>query len=162
MHDRREAGDEAPTATVVTEATSEIRSPLVYGTLIALLAIVPLAVMGGRPGSFYDPMVLAYALAVVIAVVVAVTLTPALSFLLFAKGRPGPAETTVASRVGGSYQRTLSGMLRRPGPALIGAAACALAALIVIRCSTGRSCRPSRTATCSSASTARQAPPTRA
>jgi CzcA family heavy metal efflux pump len=132
MHARREAGDEAPTASIVTEATSEIRSPLVYGTLIALLAIVPLAVMDGRPGAFFEPMALAYALAVVVATVIAVTLTPALLFLLFAKGRPGPVENTVASRVGGSYQRTLSGMLRRPGPALIGAGVCALAALIVL------------------------------
>jgi multidrug efflux pump subunit AcrB len=50
MHARREAGDEAPTASIVTEATSEIRSPLVYGTLIALLAIVPLAGDGRPPG----------------------------------------------------------------------------------------------------------------
>ena len=48
-----------------------MRSPLTYATLIALLAIVPVAVMEGRPGAFFEPLVLAYALAVVAAMVVA-------------------------------------------------------------------------------------------
>ena len=53
-----------------------MRSPLVYATLIALLAIVPVAVMEGRPGAFFEPLALAYALAVVAAMVVALTRHP--------------------------------------------------------------------------------------
>ena len=35
-----------------------------YATLIALLAVVPVVVMEGRPGAFFEPLALAYALAV--------------------------------------------------------------------------------------------------
>ena len=45
-------------STIVLEATAEVRRPLVYATLIALLAIVPVVVMEGRPGAFFAPLVL--------------------------------------------------------------------------------------------------------
>ena len=38
------------------EASHELRRPLVYATLIALLAVVPVAVMEGRPGAFFEPL----------------------------------------------------------------------------------------------------------
>ena len=78
---------------IVLEASHEMRSPLAYATLIALLAIVPVAVMEGRPGAFFEPLALAYALAVVAAMVVALTLTPALSLLLFSRGKPEGRES---------------------------------------------------------------------
>ena len=68
-----------------------MRAPLAYATLIALLAIVPVAVMEGRPGAFFEPMALAYALAVGAAMVVALTLTPALSLLAVLEGDAGRA-----------------------------------------------------------------------
>ena len=67
-----------------------MRSPLAYATLIALLAIVPVAVMEGRPGAFFEPLALAYALAVGAAMIVALTLTPALSPLLSRAGSRAP------------------------------------------------------------------------
>ena len=83
---RARRGATASVADIVLEASREVRSPLAYATLIALLAIVPIAVMEGRPGAFFEPLALAYALAVVAAMVVALTLTPALSLLLFSWG----------------------------------------------------------------------------
>ena len=81
------------------------RRPLIYATIIAALAIVPVAVLQGRPGAFFTPMVLAYVLAVAAAMVVALTVAPALTSLFFAGGRgllqcPAdrwPAATTVRS-----------------------------------------------------------------
>ena len=60
----REAAATAGRPTVVLEASHEMRSPLTYATLIALLAVVPIAVMEGRPGAFFEPLALSYALAV--------------------------------------------------------------------------------------------------
>ena len=48
-------------------ASAEVRRPLVYATLIALLAIVPVLVIGGRPGAFFGPLVTAYVVAVLAA-----------------------------------------------------------------------------------------------
>ena len=65
LRQHREAGSDRSIAQIVLEASHEMRSPLAYATLIALLAIVPVAVMEGRPGAFFEPLALAYALAVV-------------------------------------------------------------------------------------------------
>ena len=60
---RRRAAS-TPVAATVLDATREIRSPLGYAALIALLVIVPLAIMEGRPGAFLAPLAVAYAVAV--------------------------------------------------------------------------------------------------
>ncbi len=93
LRQHREVGSDRTAANIVREASYEMRSPLAYATFIALLAIVPVAVMEGRPGAFFEPMVLSFALAVAAAMVVALTLTPALSVLLFSRGVRGRAES---------------------------------------------------------------------
>ncbi len=129
---RREAGHDTSVATVVTEASAEVRAPLAYGTLIALLAIVPVAVMEGRPGAFLEPLALAYALAVAAALLVALTLTPALSLLLFSRGSAGGGESPVLASVGRRYLSALGGFMRRPRTAIVAAGACVVAGLAVL------------------------------
>ena len=82
--------------------------------LIVLLAIVPVAIMEGRPGAFFEPLALAYALAVVAAMVVALTLTPALSVLLFSRGTPGGRESPLLRRLTPRYDGALSRFVRTP------------------------------------------------
>src|SRR5215208_5854231 len=89
LHDSRLAGETRSLTSTITEASATARRPLVYATLVALLAILPVAVLGGRPGAFFAPMVLAYALAVAAATLVAVTVTPALTVVLNARWRGG-------------------------------------------------------------------------
>ena len=87
------------------EASQEVRGPLAYATLIALLAIVPVAVMEGRPGAFFEPLALAYALAVAAAMLVALTVTPALSLLLFSAARAGTRESPLLARAAPALRR---------------------------------------------------------
>ena len=128
----REAGTDMSVSQVVVDATHEVRSPLGYATLIVLLAIVPVAIMAGRPGAFFEPMALAYALAAVAAMVVALTLTPALSLMLFSRGKPGGTESPVLRRLSPRYDGALSRFVRRPRTVLIAAGACVLAALVAV------------------------------
>lgn len=108
MRERRPAGDQASTFQVVREGSAEIRTPLVYASLIALLAIAPVAALGGRPGAFFSSMVLGYVVAVVAATVVAITATPALTALLFAGWQPAAhAETAVEKRMREQYRAGL-------------------------------------------------------
>src|ERR671918_144059 len=64
LRQERELGGDRSTADVVRDATHEVRSPLTYATFIALLAIVPVAVMAGRPGGVFAPPAPPSALAV--------------------------------------------------------------------------------------------------
>jgi Cu/Ag efflux pump CusA len=98
LRERQAAGDKASAHQVVREASAEIRTPLVYASLIALLAIVPVAALGGRPGDFFSSIVIGYAVAVGAATLVAVTATPALTALLFAGRKPADRPESAAGR----------------------------------------------------------------
>ena len=128
MAQRREDGAGSSISTVVLDATHEIRSPLGYATLIALLVILPLAVMEGRPGAFLTPLALAYAVAVVSATVVAMTLTPALSVLL----PPGESRSALVERLSAIYGGLLSKVISRPAAVLGAVAAAGLAVVVVL------------------------------
>jgi Cu/Ag efflux pump CusA len=109
-----------------------VRSPLTYATLITLILIVPIAVMEGRPGEFFGPLALAYAVAVAAAMVVALTVTPALSLLLFSAGTPARRGSPLVRRLVPRYGAALSRFVRRPRTALIAAGACVVVALAVV------------------------------
>ena len=124
LRQHREAGSDRPTADIVRDATSEMRSPLAYAAFISLLAIVPVAVMEGRPGAFFEPLALAYALAVATAMVVALTVTPALSMLLFSRGSGrAPRVAACWPRSGRATTRRSSKVAGKARPIIIGAAA---------------------------------------
>src|SRR4028118_2027472 len=55
LSEHRRAGSDRSTTDVVLEALAEVRSPITYAALIALLAIVPVVVMEGRPGALFAP-----------------------------------------------------------------------------------------------------------
>jgi Cu/Ag efflux pump CusA len=111
---RRDENGHAPSiATVVGEASQDVRGPLTCATLIVLLAVLPIAVLGGRPGAFFAPMVLAYVLAVAAAVVVALTVTPTLTVLLFGR-RQVPAHPKRSQRVTRRYASALQRFSRTP------------------------------------------------
>ena len=111
-------GASRSTASRVLDATHEMRAPLAYGSLIALLAIAPVAVMEGRPGAFFEPMALSYALAVGAAMLVALTLAPALSLTLFSK-RTVARDSALLRALAPRYGAALRSFLARPRAALI-------------------------------------------
>ena len=77
---------------VVLEASLEVRSAVVYATLIVVLVFVPVYFMDGLSGAFFRPLAVAYVLAVGASLVVALTVTPALSLLLLETGTRGGGE----------------------------------------------------------------------
>jgi Cu/Ag efflux pump CusA len=99
LRQAKKSGGSVPLSSVVSEAFAEARRPLTYATLIILLAVVPVAVLGGRPGAFMAPLVLAYVLAVAAAMLVAVTVTPILTVLAFARWQPARNESRMPQRV---------------------------------------------------------------
>ncbi|MGI9658737.1 MAG: efflux RND transporter permease subunit, partial [Gaiellaceae bacterium] len=124
LREARAAGSEESTSKIVLDASVEVRSPFVYTTLIALLAIVPVAVMQGRPGDFYQPLVLSYALAVAAAMAVALIVTPALSLLLYSHGSAGRRESPILGFLRPHYDRALARFIRMPRTALVTGGTC--------------------------------------
>ncbi len=95
---------------VVLDASLEVRSAVVYATLIVVLVFVPVYFMDGLSGAFFRPLAVAYVLAVGASLVVALTVTPALALLLL---RPGAgADARVQGAIPGHDAGPLSRILR--------------------------------------------------
>src|SRR4029434_6342863 len=87
LRQHRLAGSEESTASVILHASLEVRSPIVYATLIIVAAAVPVFLLQGVTGAFFRPLALSYTLAIVASMVVAMTLTPALALILLRKSK---------------------------------------------------------------------------
>src|SRR5260221_4316601 len=64
---------------VVVRAMQETRRPMLYASLIVVLAVLPVLFMYSRSAAFFAPMAWAYIAAVSISMLVAVIVTPALA-----------------------------------------------------------------------------------
>ena len=87
LREHRQEGGTKSTARVILEASMEVRSAIVYATLIEVVAVVPIFTLEGLSGSFFGPLVGAYALALLVSMVIALTVTPALSLIFFRSGK---------------------------------------------------------------------------
>ena len=68
--------------TVVLAASLEVRSAVVYATMIVIFAFLPVFFLKGLAGSFFRPLAMSYILAILASLLVALIVTPALSLLL--------------------------------------------------------------------------------
>jgi Cu/Ag efflux pump CusA len=132
LHEEGAWGDRASTRSVVLDASLALRGPLMFAVVIALLAVLPLVVMKGRPGAFFDPLVVAYVAAVLASTLVALMVIPALSLLLAARSPDGGDESAVMRRLGAWYATALARVVARPRAALLTAGGCALLALVAV------------------------------
>ncbi len=108
---------------VVLAASLEVRSAVVYATLIVVLTTLPVFFLDGLAGSFFRPLALAYILSILASLAVALTVTPALSLMLL-KGR-------TMHRGDGPLLRWLKSGYRSVLPFFIGRAKAALLLLVV-------------------------------
>jgi len=99
---------------VVLGASLEVRSSVVYATFVVALIFLPVLTLSGLQGSFFAPLALSYILAILASLLVALTLTPALAYLLFRKGRRKVTEPRLQTWLKAWYRRILSVVIRWP------------------------------------------------
>jgi CzcA family heavy metal efflux pump len=129
---RREKGIKTPVHRVILEASLEVRSAILYATLINIVAVLPVVFVGGLTGSFFQPLALSYGLAVLVSMCVALTVTPALALILLGNGPARRADSPLVRWLKRGYEALLRPLVRRPGRVLAAAAAVALAGLAVV------------------------------
>jgi len=85
LKQNRAEGDRVPVLEVIAAATLEVRSAIVYATLIIVLVFVPLFVLSGIEGKLFAPLGVAYIVSILASMLVSVTLTPVLCYYLLPK-----------------------------------------------------------------------------
>ncbi|MCB9593607.1 MAG: efflux RND transporter permease subunit [Sandaracinaceae bacterium] len=119
----------AQTLRIVLDASLEVRSAVVYATLIVTLVFVPVLFLPGVAGEFFRPLALGYGLAVLASMAVALTLTPVLALLLLPGHLGERREPPLAHRLRGAYEKLLSATLRRPRLVIASSALAVLASV---------------------------------
>ena len=82
LRENREQGNPRSTFAVVVAASQEVRSGIVYATMIIVLVFVPLFSLTGIEGRLFAPLGQAYIISILASLVVSITLTPVMAYYL--------------------------------------------------------------------------------
>jgi HME family heavy-metal exporter len=118
---------------LVARATMEVRSAILYATIIIVLVFLPLFALPGMEGRLFVPLGIAFIVSTLASLVVSVTVTPVLSFYLLPSMKSlDHGDTKLLAWLKASYGSSLQAVLNRPKAALAaGAVAILLAAVAV-------------------------------
>jgi HME family heavy-metal exporter len=72
-----------PVLDVIASASQEVRSGVLYATVIIVLVFMPLFAMSGLEGRLFTPLGIAYIVSILGSLLVSITVTPVLSYYLF-------------------------------------------------------------------------------
>jgi CzcA family heavy metal efflux pump len=122
----------AATSRVVLDSSLEVRSAIVYATLIDVVAVLPVFFMEGLTGAFFRPLAFSYGLAVLASMLVALTVTPALSLILLHRSPLERRQSPVVRWLQRGYTAVLARIIRSPRPAIAFVAVVVLLGLVVL------------------------------
>ncbi|MDP9467849.1 MAG: efflux RND transporter permease subunit [Chloroflexota bacterium] len=127
---RREKSTKS-TASIILESSLEVRSAIIYATLIDVVAVTPVFFIEGLSGAFFQPLVISYGLAVLASLLVALTVTPAMALILLRNAPIDRHESPLARWLQGAYQALLSRIIVTARPAYLAVGIIAIAGAVV-------------------------------
>jgi heavy-metal exporter, HME family len=111
----RSASNPASSLQIILQASIEVRSAVLYATIIICLVFVPLFVLPGIEGRLFIPLGVAYITSILASLLVAVTVTPVMAYYLL----PGMksldhGDSRFLAWLKRRYAPALASVLRRP------------------------------------------------
>ncbi len=130
LRENRASPSPRPAFRVILDASVEVRSSIVFSTILVILVFVPLFALSGIEGRLFAPLGIAYIASILASMVVSLTVTPVLASYLL------PRAASTREHGDGWLVRTLKGLdrrvlawaLPRPRTVLAGTAAAVLLA----------------------------------
>ncbi|WP_150429344.1 efflux RND transporter permease subunit [Dechloromonas sp. CZR5] len=115
LREKAASGQPYSVRETVIAASLEVRTAIVYATLIIALVFVPLFALPGIEGRLFVPLGIAYIVAILASLAVSVLVTPVLSsYLLPALVRHDHGETRLVVRLKAAYRQALERVLAAP------------------------------------------------
>jgi len=132
---RRTAAE--PVFEVIAEATAEAAKPVLFSTLVILVAFLPLFTMHGVPGKIFAPMSITYGFALTGALLFALVFAPVLASWTGGTVGSRPPHTPVVTWLYGTYARLLPEVLYRRWAVLATATGALVITLFLLRLTGG-------------------------
>ena len=129
LRENREKGNPRSVFDVVVSASQEVRSGIVYATMIIVLVFVPLFALSGIEGRLFAPLGQAYIISILASLVVSITLTPVMAYyMLPGLKRLDEHEGVIVRVLKRGNRRLLDWSFRHPKTLMTGALAGVIAA----------------------------------
>jgi HME family heavy-metal exporter len=133
LKENRASAAPRPALEVIARASEEVRSGILYATLVIVLVLLPFFVISGIEGRLLAPLALAYLVALVASLLTAMTLTPVLCAVLLPRARQlGQADAPLVRWLKRGVARLLPWTFRHAGAVLGGAGVAAVAAVLLL------------------------------
>src|SRR6188472_3573869 len=87
LRENRAAGNPRSAFDVVVSASQEVRSGIVYASMIIVLVFVPLFALSGIEGRLFAPLGEAYIISILASLAVSITLTPVMAYYLLPQAK---------------------------------------------------------------------------
>jgi HME family heavy-metal exporter len=118
---------------IVGRATMEVRSAILYATIIIVLVFLPLFALPGMEGRLFVPLGIAFIVSTLASLVVSVSITPVLSFYLLPRMKSlDHGDTKLLAWLKERYRSGLQKVLDRPKAALVAGAVAVLVAAVAV------------------------------
>ena len=112
-------GAAATAYSVMVDALLEMRSSVLFATLLVLLCVLPVLFFPYLAGNFFQPAAVSFVWALIASLVVALTVTPALCLALLGEAAPGHRASPLVRGLQRAYGAVLTQAMRVPFVALL-------------------------------------------
>ncbi|WCM91268.1 efflux RND transporter permease subunit [Acidovorax sp. NCPPB 2350] len=118
---------------VVARASMEVRSAILYATVIIVLVFLPLFALPGMEGRLFVPLGVAFIVSTLASLLVSVTITPVLAYYLLPRMKTlDHGDTRVLAWLKARYRSSLEAVLARPRAAMAVAGIAVLVAAVAV------------------------------